>query len=183
MKRLTLLALALSLATGTAAAADYAVQPAGSTLAFHGSFQGEGFDGRFERFDATIAYDPANLDASTFDVTVDLTSAKTGDNDRDTALPGSDFFDVAKFPRAHFVTTGFRRDGDKVIADGKLTLHGVTKPVSLAVDFTPNGKSATLDVKGTVQRLAFGVGGGDYADTSVIADDVTVTAHLNLTAR
>jgi polyisoprenoid-binding protein YceI len=182
MTRLALLLCALAL-PGLASAADYAVQPSGSTLAFHGNFQGSGFDGHFEKFDAAIAYDAAHLDASKFDVTVDLASAKTGDNDRDTALPGSDFFNVAQFPKAHFVTTAFHQVGGKVIADGNLTLHGVTKPVSLTVDFKPNGKSATLDVKGTVQRLDFGVGGGDYADTSVIANEVIVTAHLNLVSQ
>lgn len=182
MTRFALLLCALAL-PGLASAADYAVQPTGSTLAFHGNFQGSGFDGHFDKFDAAIAYDPAHLDASKFDVNVDLSSARTGDSDRDTALPGSDFFNVAQFPKAHFVTTGFHQDGGKVIADGNLTLHGVTRPVSLTVDFKPNGNNATLDVKGTVKRLDFGVGGGDYADTSVIANDVTVTAHLNLTAR
>lgn len=182
MKRLALIAFALAL-PALASATDYTVQPAGSTLAFHGTFQGAGFDGHFGKFDAAIAYDPAHLDASKFDVTVDLASAKTGDNDRDSALPGSDFFDVAKFPKAHFVTTAFHQNGGSVTADGTLTLHGVTKPVSLTVDFKPNGKAATLDVKGTVKRLDFGVGGGDYADTSVIANDVTVTAHLNLVAK
>lgn len=166
-----------------AGATDYAMQKAGSKLAFSGSFQGAGFDGHFETFDAAIRYDPAHLDQSRFDVTVDLASAKTGDSDRDSALPGSDFFDVARFPKAHFVTTAFHQDGGKVIADGNLTLHGVTKPVSLTVNFTPTAAGATLDVAGTLQRLAFGVGGGDYADTSVIADDVKVTAHLQLTAK
>ncbi|MBU6246408.1 MAG: YceI family protein [Xanthomonadaceae bacterium] len=182
MKRLAPFILALAVC-GTAAATDYTMQPAGSTLAFHGTFQGAGFDGHFGKFDAAIAYDPAHLDASKFDVTVDLASASTGDKDRDTALPGSDFFDVAKFPRAHFVTTAFHQNGSTVTADGTLTLHGVTKPVSLTVDFKPTTAGATLDVKGTVKRLDFGVGGGDYADTSVIANDVTVTAHLNLVAK
>ena len=126
---------------------------------------------------------PPSSSSARFDVTVDLASAQTGDSDRDTALPGSDFFDVAQFPKAHFVTTAFHQDGSKVIADGNLTLHGVTKPVSLTVDFKPTTAGATLDVAGTVQRLDFGVGGGDYADTSVIANEVKVTAHLQLTAK
>lgn len=182
MTRLALLLCALAL-PGLASAAGYAVQPSGSTLAFHGNFQGSGFDGHFDKFDAAIAYDPAHLDASKFDVSVDLSSARTGDNDRDTALPGSDFFNVAQFPKAHFVTTAFHQNGGTVTADGNLTLHGVTRPVSLIVDFKPNGNHATLDVKGSVKRLDFGVGGGDYADTSVIANEVSVTAHLNLIAK
>jgi polyisoprenoid-binding protein YceI len=184
MKTLAASVLALGLALPLAAgAADYAVDPAQSKLGFSGSYQGTGFDGSFGKWTAAINYDPANLAASKFDVTVDLASARTGDSDRDGALPGSDFFDVAKYPQAHFVTTGFRRNGAQVIADGTLTLKGVSKPVSLAVTFAPQGGGAVLDVAGTLKRLDFGVGGGDYADTSVIGADVKVNAHLQLTAK
>ena len=179
MKRLAILLLALAL-PGAAAAADYTVQPAASTLGFSNTFQGESFNGQFGQWTAAISYDAANLASSKFDVEVTLASVKTGDNDRDTALPGPDFFDTAKFPKAHFVTTGFRQSGGKVIADGTLTLRGVTKPVSLEVTFKPQGSGATLDVAGTVKRLDFGVGTGDYADTSVIGGDVKVIAHLQL---
>jgi polyisoprenoid-binding protein YceI len=181
MKRFAIL-LALAL-PGIAAATDYTVQPASSTLGFSNTFQGESFDGRFGQWTAAISYDAANLASSKFDVEVDLASAKTGDSDRDSALPGSDFFDVAKFPKAHFVTTGFRQVGGKVIADGTLTLHGISKPVSLDVTFKPQASGATLDVAGTVKRLDFGVGTGEYADTSVIGGDVKVTAHLQLAAK
>ncbi|HKT30015.1 YceI family protein, partial [Dyella sp.] len=82
-----------------------------------------------------------------------------------------------------FVTTAFHQQGSHVVADGMLTLRGVTKPVSLNVVFKPQGNGATLDVTGTVKRLDFGVGGGQYADTSVIGPDVKVTAHLVLASR
>lgn len=173
------LALALP---GAAFAADYAVQPA-STLGFTGSFQGASFGGSFKQWQAAINYDPAQLAQSKFDVSVTLSSVAVSDKDQQGALPGKDFFDVAQYPTAHFVTTGFRDVGGKVVADGQLTLRGVTRPVSLAVDFKPQGKDATLDVSGTLQRLAFGVGGGEYADTSVIGADVKVHAHLVLVAK
>jgi len=182
MKRLAILLLALAL-PGLAAATDYTVQSASSTLGFSNTFQGETFQGHFEQWTAAISYAPTNLAASKFDVTVQLASVKTGDSDRDSALPGQAFFDVAKFPQAHFVTTGFRQNGNQVIADGKLTLRGVTRPVSLQVNFTPQGSGATLDVAGSVQRLDFGVGSGEYADTSVIGAEVKITAHLQLAAK
>jgi polyisoprenoid-binding protein YceI len=185
MNRLSSRALAVLLTVAApcvAGAADYTVQP-GSTLGFASSFQGSGFNGQFNKWTAAISYDATKLASSKFDVAVDLSSAKTGDNDRDSALPGPDFFNVAKFPQAHFVTTGFRQQGSQVIADGTLTLRGVTKPVSLNVTFKPQGSGATLDVSGTVNRLDFGVGGGEYKDTSVIAADVKVTAHLVLGAK
>ena len=176
------LALLFALALpGLAAAANYTVQPESSTLGFTGDFQGSEFEGNFGKWTALIRYDAADLGQSKFDVTVDMTSASTGDSDRDQALPGADFFNAMAYPTAHFVSTGFRRlGGQRVIADGTLSLRGVSKPLSLEVTFTPQGTGATLDVSGTLNRLDYGVGGGEYADTSVIGATVKVTAHLTL---
>lgn len=182
MKRLAILLLGFAL-PGMAVAADYTVQPAASQLGFSAVFQGESFDGHFGRWSAAISYDPADLATGQFDVKVTLASVETGDSDRDSALPDKPFFDVAQFPAAHFVTTGFHRNGEQVIADGTLTLRGVTRPVNLAVTFKPHAGGATLDVAGTVKRLDFGVGSGEYADTSVIGAEVKITAHLQLVAK
>ena len=172
----------LLLAAIPASAADYAVQ-AGSTLGFSGVFQGAAFDGEFKKFDAAITYDPANLAASKFDVNVDIAGVATGDSDRDSALPGEEFFDSAKFPKAHFVTSAFRKVGDKVVADGSLTIKGISKPVHLDVAFMPNGNGATLDVTTKLDRREFNVGTGDYADTSTIGAEVKVNAKLILAAK
>jgi len=179
MKRLALLLFA-SMLPCVAAATDYSVQPAASKLTFSDTFQGVDFIGSFSQWTAAISYDPAHLTTSKFDVTVMPASVHTGDKDQEHALPGTDFFDVAKFPTAHFVSIGFRQSGARVIADGNLTLRGVTRPLSLQVTFKPQGNGATLDVSGTLKRLDFGVGGGDYADTSVIGAGVKITAHLQL---
>ena len=180
MKRL--LCSLLLLASVAASAADYSVQP-GSTLGFSGIFQGATFNGEFKHFDATITCDPADLAASKFDVSVDVGSVATGDSDRDNALPGEEFFDTSKFPKARFVSTAFRSAGGKVSADGNLTIKGVTKPVSLDVAFTPNGNNATLVVSTKLDRRDFNVGSGDYADTSTIGAGVNVKANLKLTAK
>ena len=174
-----MLALTLGALATPAIAADYTVGT-GSTLGFTGSFQGESFDGSFGKFQATIRYDAADLAASKFEVKVDLASVATGDSDRDASLPDRDFFDIAKFPQATFVTTGFRQSGNEVIADGTLTLKGVSKPVSLSVTFTPKGAAATLDVTTALKRLDFNVGSGEFADTSTIGNEVKVKAHLEL---
>jgi polyisoprenoid-binding protein YceI len=182
MKRLAILLLALALPCG-AAATDYVVRPGLSRLVFHGSYQGASFQGRFNQWTAAISYDPADLEHSRFDVTVTTASARTGDHDQDSALPGPSFFDVTKFPTAHFVTTGFHHEGGQVIADGQLTIRDVTRPVSLTVVFAAQGSGASLDVAGNIKRLDFGVGGGEYADTSVIGPDVKISAHLQLAAK
>ena len=179
LRRLAPLLLCVAL---PAAAGDYRVVRDQSTLGFNATFQGAAFQGSFAQWQAAIRFDAANLASSHFDVTVDTTSATTGDDDRDGALPGADFFNATKYPQAHYVTSGFRRvDGTHVIADGTLTLRGETHPLDLTVTFAPqpNG-TALMDVTGTLKRLDYGVGGGEYADTSVIGNTVTVNAHLVL---
>ena len=169
------LAMLLPLA---AFARDWQVDAAKSTLAFKGTYQNEGFDGRFKKFDATIAYDAADLSKSKFDVTIDLTSVDSGSGERDETLATADFFDTSKTPRAHFVTESFAKNGDAVEAKGNLTIRNKTKPVTLTVKFAENGNAATLDVDTTLKRADFDLGnGGDWAD---IGAEVPVHGHLVL---
>lgn len=177
-----LLILAFVLAPALAFARDWQVDAAKSTLAFKGTYQGQGFDGKFKKFDATIAYDAADPAKSKFDVTIDLTSADTGSGERDETLATEDFFGTAKTPKAHFVTESFSKDasGD-VEAKGNLTIRDQTKPVTLTVKFVESGNTATLDVDTTLKRADFHLGdGSDWAD---IGADVPVHAHLALTGK
>lgn len=183
MKRVFVLLAAL-VAGSPALARTWNVDAAHGTLTFTNTYQGVEYTGRFRRFDAVIDYDPNDLAHAKFDVTVDITSLDTQNDERDQAALGADFFDTAKFPKAHFVTTAFRKAADgKVLADGVLTLRGVSKPVALTVLFKPNGNGATLDVMAQLKRLDFGIGAGQWADTSMIGDGVTVHARLQLQAR
>ena len=186
MKRMTgcLCAMALLTFVVPALARTWQVDPAHSTLAFTNSYQDVEYSGQFRRFNATVDYDPDDLAHAKFDVTVDITSLDTQNSERDHAALGADFFDTAKFPMARFVTTAFHKTADgRVIADGVLTLRGVRKPVVLTVLFKPAGNTATLDVAAQVKRLDFGIGAGQWADTSMIGDGVTVHGHLLLRAR
>ena len=163
----------------SAFARDWQVDPAKSTLTFKSSYQGESFDGRFKKFDATIAYDAADPSKSKFDVTVDLTTADTNSSERDETLATPDFFDTGKTPKAHFVTESFAKAADgSVEAKGNLTIRNQTKPVTLKVKFAESGQAATLDVDTTLKRADFGLGNGsDWAD---IGADVPVHGHLVL---
>lgn len=172
------LALLLCLA-GAAQAKDYSVDPS-STLGFSGNYQGEKFSGKFPRFSAKISLDKADLAAARLEVDIDVTSITTGNADYDSELKGSKFFDFAKFPKAHFVSTAVKESGGALTADGNLTIRDKTRPVQLKLDFKPAGDGGTLDVQATLKRLDFDVGTDDYADTSTIGADVTVTSHLVL---
>lgn len=175
-------ALLCLLLTLPAHAASYRADTKSSTLTFSSSYQGEAFTGRFGRFDANIAFDPANLAASSFDVTITLASADTQSSERDDMLKGADFFNAGKMPVSHYAAAKFRSlGGNRYAADGVLTLRGVSKPVILSFIWTP-GATAALVGDATVNRLDFGVGGGEWADTATIGNAVKVHTALKLIA-
>jgi len=174
------LAGGLSMAT-TAMAADY-IQAAGSSLVFAGSYQGQAFTGRFPGFSTRLTFDPAQLATSRLDVTIPLASATTANKDYDEQLRGDAFFDARKYAQAHYVATKFRSlGGGRYAADGTLTLHGISKPVTLTFTWAA-GAQPVLSGKATVRRLDFGVGSGDWADTSLIPDAIAVSTKVVLQA-
>ncbi|MCH6483287.1 YceI family protein [Pseudoxanthomonas sp. LH2527] len=174
------LALAsLLLAATPALAADY-VQAPGSTLVFASNYQGETFTGKFGGFTTTLSFDPAQLATSKLDVAIQLAGTQTGNGDRDGTLVSADFFNVAKFAQARYTATKLRSlGGNQYAADGTLSLRGVSKPVTLTFTWTP-GTQPVLTGKATVKRLDFGVGGGEWADTSTIPNEVAISTKVVL---
>lgn len=97
--------------------------------------------GEFTALSGTLEFNPADPTASTVSVEIDVTSIHTGQSQRDDHLRTGDFFDAATYPKITFVSTGAMIAGeDTGTLTGDLTIHGVTKPV-------------TLDVEGTLQEV------------------------------
>ena len=174
--------------TACAAAVSWHMDSRNSQLTFTPRLAGGEFEGRFERFETTVRFDPADLAHSSLQVVVDLSSARTGDGDRDTALHGVDFFAISRWPQARFASTSIRAlGGDRYEAAGKLTLRDRTHDVSLPFRFhlaAPAGRTARLTGATTIQRLLFGVGQGEWRGTEWLDDAVRVEFSVALeTAR
>jgi polyisoprenoid-binding protein YceI len=177
MARHVLLFASLLLIVAPASAADY-VQAPGSSLAFAGSYQGEVFTGRFPGFSTRMSFDPAQLATSKLDVSIPLATATTANAEYDEQMRGDAFFDAGRHAQARYTATRFRAlGGNRYAADGTLSLHGASKPVTLTFTWTP-GAQPVLAGKATVNRLDFGVGGGDWADTSLIPNAIAVSAKV-----
>ncbi len=181
MTRFAALTLLL-LAPAAAQAAAWQADPAKSTIGFSGTQSGTPFKGHFKTFTAKIEFDPAHPDQGHADIVIDLASAASGDKQRDTALPQSDWFNTAAFPQAHFVATRFDAKGGAAYeAVGTLTIRGITKPVTLPFTLTIDG--ATAHAAGHVQliRTDFGVGQGEWASDQYVALQVGVDVDLTAT--
>lgn len=186
MVLLTALALGPAAQDAAAVATAWTVDPAHSQLTFHPRLAGGEFAGRFERFDATIRFDPADLAHSSLLVVVDLLGARTGDTDRDAALQDSDFFQTTRWPKGTFASTWIKSLGNgRFEATGKLTLRDVTRDVRVQFRFdpaAPSGGAARMIGASNLRRLEFGVGQGDWRSTEWLDDGVRVEFDLALRA-
>jgi polyisoprenoid-binding protein YceI len=108
----------------------------------------------------TVADDP---DASSVEITLDATSITTGTPDRDAHLKNEDFFDVEKYPVITFKSTSVEWKGQGGVVTGDLTVHGVTKPITLEAELTGvvtdpwGGDRAVFSASGEVDREAWGL--------------------------
>lgn len=163
-------------------ARDYELDAAGSALTFTAVQQGAKFESRFDRFTAEVHFDPATPEAGSIASRIDLGSVDTGNPERDEVLRGADWFNEGRWPRAVFTTGRIVRDGDGYRADGTLTLRDVSAPVSLRFRWTPAspGQAARLVGTATLERLAFGVGQGEWRDTAYVGNRVDVQVDIRL---
>jgi cytochrome b561/polyisoprenoid-binding protein YceI len=151
----------------------------GSALTFSATWSADTIQGQFASWTADILFSPDALDRSKLTVAIDMTSAKTGDDQRDASLPSDDFFAAAAHPKAIFTATKFRKTGEgKFVADGTLDLRGVKKPLSLPFSLKIDGDTATARGVTTLDRTAFGVGQGEWASTDQIGGKVKVSFQL-----
>jgi cytochrome b561 len=177
MPALLLAALALP-----AGAADWQVDPAKSNLGFLGTISGKGFEGHFKTWTADIAFDPANPAAGHAKVVIDMSSAVTGDKQRDYALPDTDWFDARKSPQAFFEATSFTaKGGNAYEAVGTLTIRGTKKPVTMPFTLDIAGDAAHAKGQLDIVRTDYGVGQGEWGDGATIALKVGIV--FDLTAK
>lgn len=147
-----------------------------SSLRFAATQTGARFEGRFENFSADITFDPEDLKNASISVTVDVASARTGDRQRDAALPERDWFNAREHPTARFVSDEVVKTGENAYeARGTLTIRGVSKEVALPFALTIDGKRAHAEGSVTIIRTDFGVGQGEFATGQWVGLEVDVS--------
>ncbi len=165
-----------------ASAASYVARDE-SELRFVGRQQGAPFTGRFESFSAEVDFDPGNPQAGRIHAEVDVRSADSRNRDRDEYMQARDFFYSRKYPTATFDTLSIAAadDGDGYQARAKLTLRGKTREVTMRFSFlVAEDGAAALSGVVLLNRLDFGIGQGEWRDTSEIGNEVRVEIELRL---
>jgi len=146
--------------------------------------------GEFHGVNGTVNWDDKDITKSTIDVTIDATSVDTREPDRDKDLKSENFFDVARYPTMTFKSKKIEQAGaGKLKVTGDLTMHGVTKEVTLDVEGpTPPIKDpwgntrVALNATTTINRQDFGVKWNKTMDGGgvVVSDNVNITIDAEL---
>lgn len=176
MKASSFLLAALLLAGGSAQAIEYNRFLADrSRLQFVSKQMGVPVDGRFRRFTATLAFDPARPAAATASLELDLASVDAGSSEANGEVVGKPWFDVKAFPTARFVSSAVRPlAGGQYELSGKLTIKGRTQDVSAPFSFRQEGGNGVFEGAFVLKRLEFGVGDGIWSDVSAVANEVQI---------
>lgn len=140
--------------------------------------------GHFSDFKSTVTFTKEDLSDAKFTLTAKVATINTGVEPRDNHLRSADFFDAKKYPDMKFVSTSVTKEfGNKYKMEGDLTMHGVTKKVSLTVIYNglvtnPMNKVKThgFTVKGSLNRKDFNVGA--TFNNAVVGETIQINSSL-----
>jgi polyisoprenoid-binding protein YceI len=164
-----------------AAPVAFEIDPVHSEVAFKIRHLVSKTSGRFNSFEGSLFYDDEDPSASSVSVTVDVTSIDTNNENRDGHLKGPDFFDVEKFPTLTFVSKEVKVEKENLVIVGELTMHGVTKPVTLTAEklgMNTMGEKSFIgfSASGEIDRKDFGIEWNKTLDVggAVLGDRVEI---------
>ncbi|KAF7600742.1 MAG: polyisoprenoid-binding protein [Candidatus Dactylopiibacterium carminicum] len=179
--RASLAALVLLTATVSAAqAAEYTrVLTDKSSLGFTYRQMNVPMEGGFKRFQAQLAFDPAQAAKGSASFDIDVKSIDVGSPDGNGEIGGKALFDNAAHPAARFVSSSIKPLGNnRFEVAGKLTIKGRTRDVTAPVAFRQDGSNGVFEGALNIKRTDFAIGEGVWADTSIVADEVQIRFRL-----
>jgi polyisoprenoid-binding protein YceI len=180
--RTRLTATAVLALASTAALAQQAIVPAKSEISFTSRQMGVPVDGKFTQWTAQLAFDAKQPEAGSVAFSIQTGSASFGAAETDAEVPKAAWFNVAKFPQATFKSSAIKLVGPgKLAVTGQLSIKGSTQTVVVPVSLSQAGGVTTATGAFAIKRLDFKIGEGDWADTSMVANDVTVKFKLAVT--
>lgn len=164
-------------------AAEFSQVTAASRIGFSYKQMGVAMDGRFARADIALAFDPARPEAGRASIDIDLASIDTGSAEANAEVVGKAWFDAARHPRASFRSSAVKALGNnRYEAAGTLTIKGRSRDVVAPFSFSPQANGAAFDGSFVIRRADFAIGEGDWADFSLVANEIVVRFHVQAAA-
>jgi polyisoprenoid-binding protein YceI len=165
--------------TLVASAAALKTDPAKTTVAAVFKQMNVPVEAKFKKFAIAIDYDAAKPDASKATVDVETASLDVGEADMNKEVAKKEWFNSAQFPKASFVSSAIKAVGPgKLSVTGKLTIKGKTTDVTFPLTIKAEGGKQVFDGAVPIKRLAYNIGEGEWKDTSMVADEVTIKFHV-----
>ena len=166
-------------APAAASAAAPALVAAQSELSFVSKQMGVPVDGKFKRFEAQLGFDPKKAEAGKVQFSIDLSSVTLGDPMLDAELAKPAWFDSKKLGQAVFTSSAIKSlGGNRFEVAGKLSMKGLQKDLSVPVALVQDKGLTTASGSFVLKRLDFKIGDGEWSDTSMVANEVTVKLKL-----
>src|SRR5450830_26952 len=140
-------------------------------------------EAKFKKFVAQIDFDSTKPDAAKASVDIDIASFDLGDAEYNKEVLKKDWFNAAQFPKATFVSSAIKASagalaGTKYDVTGKLTIKGKTADVRFPLTVKKEGNGQVFDGAVPIKRLTFNIGEGEWKDTGMVADEVTIKFHV-----
>ncbi len=170
---------AAPVAAAPAAGDKYVIAPENSKIEFAGSNVTGTHTGSFGKFSGTINY-LGQPEKSSVNITIDVNSLTADAPKLTEHLKTADFFDVAKYPEATFVSTEIKAGGEKGASHtitGNMNLHGFTKSITFPATIVVTPDAITVDSTFSINRKNFGINYAGATD-NLIRDDVLLTLHV-----
>ena len=120
-------------------------------------FEGRNAKGTFTGLNGTIQFDPSNLSTAMMDVSVNTNTILTGNKTKNKHARGKNWFEVEKYPTIRFQSSKFRKANNSYEVIGQLTLHGVTKEVTIPFQFSEQAAGALFTGNFAVNRKDYGI--------------------------
>jgi polyisoprenoid-binding protein YceI len=129
----------------------------------------------FKKFNAQISYDTAKPETSKANVEIDVNGFDLGDPEYNREVLKKEWFNAAQFPKATFVSSQIKPGAaGKLDVTGKLTIKGKTTDVSFPLTVKKEGNNQIFEGVLPIKRLTYNIGEGEWKDTSMVADEVTI---------
>jgi polyisoprenoid-binding protein YceI len=168
-------AAAIVAAIALPAQAQQKIIPAKSFIRFAFTQMNVAVEGKFRKFDATVAFDPAKPEATKATFEVDVGSIDLGSDEGNTESRRKTWLSVDAFPKATFTAKSVKAlGGGKFEARGPLVIKGTTRDIVATFTVADAGDLRTVEGQFPMKRLQYKIGENEWADTDTVADDVLV---------
>jgi polyisoprenoid-binding protein YceI len=157
------------------------IDTAKSKITFTSKLMGSKLAGSFGKFSGKVSFNPDEPEKAKANLVIDIASFTAGGEELQEEAKGKDWFNTKNYPTATFVADSVKSTGPNALEiKGSLAMKGKGVPITILVKYQIQGKQAVFDATLQLLRLDYGLGAGNWADTSAVANEVPVSVHLVL---